>query len=142
MKPLLLLTAVLEAAIGIGLLLSPSFVASLLLGSALDAPGGLVVGRVAGAALLALGVACWLGQHDGASRATRGLVAAMALYNIATAVVLAYGGLIYRLSGIGLWPTVVLHVALGAWCIACLRRKSIPQTRNSEVQSKQTIPNI
>jgi hypothetical protein len=50
---------------------------SLLISSALDTPAALTVGRVAGAALLSLGVACWLAREDEQSRATRGLIAAL-----------------------------------------------------------------
>lgn len=121
MKHLLITTAAIETAIGLALLVSPSVPAALLLGSALDTPIGLVVARVAGAALLALGVACWLARNDGLSRAARGLLAAMFLYNTATAAVLVHAGLHLHLSGIGLWPTVVLHMVLAVWCIACLR---------------------
>jgi hypothetical protein len=35
--------------------------------------------------------------------------------------VLAYTALGMRLSGIGLWPAVVLHIAMAIWCFACLR---------------------
>ena len=85
MKPLLIVMALLEAGVGLGLLVAPSAVASVLLGSALDARVGSIVARVAGAALLALGAACWLAREDGLSRAARGLVAAMLLYNASAA---------------------------------------------------------
>ena len=122
MKVLLIVTAVIEAATGLALVLSPSMPASLLLGASLDTPG-LVVARVAGAALLALATACWLARNDPQSRAATGLIAAILLYNLAAVAVLVHAGLGLGLSGIGLWPAVVLHAVLGVWCVACLWKK-------------------
>jgi hypothetical protein len=50
------------------------------------------------------------------------LIAAMLLYNVATAAALAFAGIGLRLHGIALWPAVVLHAAMAVWCVACLRR--------------------
>jgi hypothetical protein len=61
----------------------------LLLGSSLDTPAGLALGRIIGAALLALGVACWLARYDAESRPTAGLIVAVLLYNSAVAIVFA-----------------------------------------------------
>jgi hypothetical protein len=124
MSRLLKLTALIEAATGLGLIAVPSVVVRLLLGSPLGTPAAVMLGRVAGAALLALGVACWLARDDTQSRATRGLVVAMLIYNIAATAVLAFAGTGLGLHGVALWPVVVLHAALGAWCGACLRRSS------------------
>ena len=121
MKTLLMLTALLEAATGLALSLSPALPVSFLLGTVLDTPGGLPLARVAGAALLSLGVACWLARDDRQSRATRGIVAAMVVYDVAAVTVLVHARLGLGLSGIGLWPAVLLHLTLAVWCIACLR---------------------
>ena len=120
-KKLLIVTALLETATGLALLLSPPLVAAVLLGASLDAPAALVVGRMAGAALLSLGGACWLARNDGPNRALRGLVSAMLLYNCAAVAVLANAGAGVRLVGVLMWPAVALHSALAVWCIACLR---------------------
>lgn len=125
MKSLLIVTAAGETATGVALLGLPSLVVSLLLGGSLDTPAALIVARVAGAALLALGVACWLARNDEQTRAARGLIAALLLYNIAAVAVLVYAGIGLSLSGIGLWPAVILHVALAIWCFTCLRNNQM-----------------
>jgi hypothetical protein len=123
-RKLLIVTALVETPIGLMLLLSPALVVPFLLGTSLDAPAALVVARVAGAALLSLGGACWLARDDGPSRARRGLVAAMLLYNSVAVAVLASAGAGVRLVGVLMWPAVALHAVLAVWCIACLRSGS------------------
>ena len=66
-------------------------VVELLLGTAPGTPVGVTVSRVAGAAMLALGVACWLAREHAAGRTAKGLVAAMLLYNVAVVAVLILG---------------------------------------------------
>jgi len=126
MNRLLKLTALIEAATGLALMIVPSVVVRLLLGSELDTSAAVTLGRVAGVALFALGVACWLARDDTQSRAARGLVAAMLLYNVATVAVLAFAGIGFGLHGVALWPAVVLHAVMAVWCVACLRCS--PQT--------------
>ena len=116
MKKLLTITAIIEGATGLGLLVVPSMVAQVLLGGTLDAPAAVTMARVAGAALLALGVACWLARDDG-----RALVVAMLFYNVAAVAILAYAAVGLALCGIGLWPAIGLHTALAGWCAAALR---------------------
>jgi len=120
-KQLLIVTALAETATGLLLLVTPQRVIALLLGASLDAPAALVVARIAGAALLSLGCACWLARNDGPNRAVLGLVAAMLLYNGVAIAVLANAGAGARLVGVLTWPAVALHAALAVWCIACLR---------------------
>ena len=88
-KRLLIVTASAEAGIGVLLLFAPPIAARLLLGSGLDGHAAGTVGRIAGAALLSLGVACWLARDDRSSPALLGLVTAMLLYNTAAFAVLS-----------------------------------------------------
>ena len=94
---------------------------ALLLGSSIDAPAALTLARVAGVALVALALTCWLTRHEGLSRAARGLVAAMALYHTGVAMVLAYASIGLALSGVGLWPTVLFHAGMIVWCLKTVR---------------------
>lgn len=130
MKRLLTLTALLEAGAGLGLLVAPGLVAGILLGASLDL-GGTAVGRVAGAALLALGVACWGASRDECSRAAAGLVTALLLYNTVVAGLLIYLRYVAGLSGLGLLPATGLHTAMAVWCIVCLRLPGTPLTADS-----------
>ena len=120
-RTLLIVTAIAESGVGLTLLLSPPLVAGLLLGESLDSPAAVVVGRIAGAALLSLAGACWLARDDRPSRAWRGLVAAMLLYNCAAVAVLAPAGAGASLAGVLMWPAVALHAGLAVWCLASLR---------------------
>ena len=121
MSRLLKLTAIVEVATGLALIAVPAIVVRLLLGAEISG-ASLPLGGVAGAALLALGVACWLARDDTQSRTARGLVVAMLIYNIVATAVLAFAGISLGLRGVVLWPAVVLHAAMGVWCTVCLRR--------------------
>jgi hypothetical protein len=120
MKNLLTASAALEIGAGVSLLGLPSATAALLIGAPLQTPVSLIVGRVGGAGLLALGVACWLARRDARSLAARGVVAAMSVYNVAACAVLAYAGIGYGLHGVALWPVAVLHAVMGVWCATSL----------------------
>jgi hypothetical protein len=115
-----------EAVTGVALMVSPAPLASLLVGGVLDTPVGLVIARVNGAALFTLGLSCWLARDDAQSIASRGLIRAMLLYNVIAVGVLVYANLGLRLSGIGLWPAVGLHVALALWCFRGLSGPASP----------------
>jgi hypothetical protein len=84
-------------------MLVPSLVGRLLLGEALTGIA-IPVARVAGIALLALGIACWPGPPR----------VGMLIYSAAVTLYLAYIGFVGGLTGVLLWPAVVLHVVLTA----------------------------
>ena len=61
-KYLFVVTAVVEAGTGLALVLRPSVPVALLLGSPLSMTAEVTLGRIAGAAVLSLGLACWLAE--------------------------------------------------------------------------------
>jgi len=119
-RSLLSVTGAAEAATGMLLLAAPSVLVDLLLGEAPGSRAGETVTRIAGVALLALGVGCWLARQDATSRVADGLVAAMLIYNLGVVLLLAFAWASLRLSGIGLWPVLLAHAGLAAWCFLCL----------------------
>ncbi|MBL8376118.1 hypothetical protein [Accumulibacter sp.] len=101
MKRALIFAAVGEASTGLALLIVPGLVGRLLLGEELTGMA-IPVARVAGIALIALGVACWPGTP----------LLGMLTYSAAVTLYLAYVGFTGGSTGILLWPAVVLHVIL------------------------------
>jgi len=110
MKKLLTVAAVVEAATGAALIIVPSLVGRLLLGAELTGVAD-PVGRVAGIALLALGVACLPSCTP---------LCGMLTYSVLATLYLLYLAIRGQWAGPLLWPVVVLHVILtllllGAW---------------------------
>jgi len=104
MKKVLNFAAVAEAATGMALLIAPSLVAQLLLGEALTGIA-IAVARVAGIALIALGVACWPGPP----------LVGMLIYSALVTLYLAYLGTVGGLTAMLLWPAVALHAVLSVF---------------------------
>jgi hypothetical protein len=103
MKIGLIFAAVAETATGLALLIVPSLVGQLLFG--VEFMGvTILVARVTGIALIGLGVACWPGPPR----------VGMLVYSAAVTLYLSYIGLADGLTGVFLWPAVVLHVILTA----------------------------
>jgi hypothetical protein len=121
MKTLQIVSAMIELGAGLALLSYPSVAVAFLVGARLEEPAALTVARVCGAALLTLGVACWLARGDAQSRAATGLVAAMLFYDVVVAALLAFAAVGNGLYGVALWPAVVLHTLMSTWCVVCLR---------------------
>jgi hypothetical protein len=114
---LLIVTAIIETGTGIGLLVVPRFVLALLLGISPAAAETVFVGRVAGAALLAIGVASWLSRGEKQS----GLLTGILAYDVVAAGLLAFAGSVLGMNGVLLWLAVAVHAALAVWCVACLK---------------------
>jgi hypothetical protein len=104
-------------------------VVELMLGAEPGAPAGVTVSRVAGVAVLALGVACWLARDDSAGGAAKGLIAAMLLYNVGVVAILIHAWASLGLFGIAFWPVLLGHTGLAAWCAACLCTRPLEEKR-------------
>ena len=103
MKWALVLAALSEAAGGVVLIIAPSLVGRWLFGEEL-AGVAIPIARVAGIALIGLGVACWPGPPR------IGMVA----YGAVVTLYLAYLGMTGGPTGVLLWPAVILHLILTA----------------------------
>lgn len=122
MKRVLVVTALIEGGAGLAMVAVPVGAVRLLLGA--DISGiGIPLARVAGLALLALAVACWLARYDSQSCAARAVVSGMLVYNIGVPVVLGAAGLQSQAAGLLLWPAVILHTAMTIWSVVILLRK-------------------
>jgi hypothetical protein len=99
---LLTIAAIAEAATGLALLVVPSLVGSLLLGAELTGVS-IAVARVAGIALIALGIGCLPGTTA---------LCGMFTYSAMATAFLAYLGIRGNLVGPLLWPAVVLHAVI------------------------------
>jgi hypothetical protein len=102
-KKVLAFAAVSEIATGAILLLAPSLVGKLLFGMEMVGVATMVA-RVAGIALIGLGVACWPGTP----------LLGMVTYSVMVALYLSFVGFSSGASGPLLWPAVIAHGVLAA----------------------------
>lgn len=103
-KYVLALAALAEAGTGMILLAHPPGVVRLLFGLEIDG-AGILMSRIAGIALIGLGVSCW--PADGVAHALYGLL------TYSTLVMLYLGAIgIGGRAGILLWPAILLHAVL------------------------------
>lgn len=123
-KKLFIATAIIEVGAGLSLIIVPALVMWLLLAVREPSPEALIVGRVGGAGLLAIGIACWLACNDRDTRTQDGLLCGMLIYNVCVCAVLAYARSMLSMAGVALWPGVVLHAVMTSWCAVNLRTGS------------------
>ena len=109
MKRALVFAAIGETMTGFALLIFPSWIGQLLFGVELTDVAA-IAARVAGIALVALGIACWPGMQ----------LIGMLTYSAGVALYLDCVGLAGDSTGVLLWPVVVLHVILTALLMQAL----------------------
>jgi hypothetical protein len=136
-KLFLLITAFVEAATGLCLLFLPAVVFGLLLGVEQATAEATLVGRVAGAALLAIGVASWMARADTFTPAQRGLLTGILIYDAVASMLLAFAGAVLKLISVLLWPAVALHAILAIWCLSCLRPDRLARVSRGEAVDRR-----
>jgi hypothetical protein len=104
-KSVLALAAAAEAGTGLLLLAWPPIVVRLLFGAEIRG-AGFIMSRIAGIALIGLGVSCWLGSS--AFQPINGMLA----YSTLAMLYLGYIGVRGEMAGMLLWPAVVAHAVL------------------------------
>jgi len=110
---------VLETAAGLGLLIAPSALASLLLRSPLAGPG-VVLARIAGGGVLSLGIACWCARGTPSAPAGLGVSWAFLVYNLVACVTLALAGRELASAGLPALVASALHGVLGVALLGVL----------------------
>ncbi len=124
MKKMLTLAATGEAAMGLVLLVYPPIVVRLLFGADI-AGAGIVMSRIAGIALIALGVGCWPGNTA---------LCGMLTYGALAALYLIYIGLAGEWVGSLLWPAVAIHAILTFLLArACIKNRHTSRSRLLEM---------
>ena len=108
------------------MLIAPALVGQLLFGTELTGVA-MTVARVTGIALIALGVACWPGTP----------LLGMLTYSAAVTLYLACIGFADGLTGILLWPAVVLHVILTALLLRASTRDKETKQRGAVKEEKK-----
>src|SRR5688572_2782029 len=78
LKTLLTATFLIETPTGLALLVAPAFVVSTLLNSSLGEPSGILLGRLAGVALISLSITCWTYRNE---KHGEGVLKAILFYN-------------------------------------------------------------
>lgn len=109
MPTLLIVAAVIEVLTGLVLIAAPTVLVPWLFVGDLSA-SGLALARLAGIALLALGVACWPVRQ--APGSVGPALRAILLYNFLVALYFAYRGIRGEIVGPLLWPAAGLHAVL------------------------------
>ena len=100
MKTLLIVNSAAEVVAGLALVFVPSSLLSFMLGSPSNV--AVIVCRVAGTALLTIGIACWWMRNDSQSRVETGLIVTLLVYDVIVVAIPSLARCAMRFSGIRL----------------------------------------
>ncbi|MBL8999808.1 MAG: hypothetical protein JNK25_01575 [Phycisphaerae bacterium] len=105
MRRILEIIAIGEALTGLALVVSPTLVTGFLLGATVEGTG-IIACRVAGFALIGLGLACWPRATNKPSQL------GMLVYSLVVTIYLSLLGIGGDAKGILLWPAVAVHATI------------------------------
>jgi hypothetical protein len=131
-KLLLEAMAIINILAGVVMIVFPVFLSGAVLGVSLNEPAAIVVLRVAGVAILSLGIVCWMVASEGRSKPGKSLVTGLAIYNTLIMMIIAYTITIQNFTSPGLWVVILLHAIFAGWCIRTAINFSIV-TRNQKL---------
>ena len=120
-RRLLAVAGVAELLGGLSFALFPSVTLPRLFGLKPDQTA-LMVGRVTGVALAAIGVACWGARRDPGSAAQGATLAAIVVYNLGAGFLLTLFDATGRAKGVLIWIAAMVHLALGGAFVGSGRR--------------------
>jgi hypothetical protein len=126
---LLTVGAVLETAAGLGLLVDPAGAGMTLVNSPLEG-SGIVIGRIGGAGLLALGIACWGARKTPSAPASLGVSWAYLTYNVLGCLTLAWTGLTLTNGRLPALGAAALHGVVGVALLGALLVRGRPPARH------------
>jgi hypothetical protein len=120
MKWFLTYTCIIEALTGIGLILIPGKLISLIFGSPFDGNNPIMAAMIAGIAILSLALLCWfLRETENMRVAIKGLL----FYNLILFLILIFGTISHGLNGPVLWIVILFHFVQSIMSIGLMNRK-------------------
>lgn len=136
LKNLFIATAVLEVGAGLALVCAPGSAMKLLFGAVDNvASTTATIEELCGMALLAIACTSWFAQYDSGSRAARGVVCGLVVYNLGAIFVLGAAGLGTHQVGVLLWPGVALHVVMLVWCLHGLAKSRDKAETSAQIKA-------
>lgn len=116
MKKLLIITSILEALLGVSLIIFPSLVLKKLFDMEMTAAVS-AFSRLTGIVYICFGIACFPAKEISGDIMKSPEVRAMFLYNILAAVYLSYLMFDPVFAGVFLLPAVILHILISFWFV-------------------------
>jgi hypothetical protein len=123
LKRLLEIGALIEMSVGLGVVAFPEQLIELLLNASLADPGVLVA-RLLGTALMALGLAWWFARNQPREPWARGCCLGFLVYNLGAGLWLMLGALTMSQRVALLWTLGLFHAGLGLALAALVLRRS------------------
>lgn len=119
MKLLLKSTSIIEGLTGLAFIFIPNVLTNVLLGLSITEVSGLILSMVAGAALLAIAIVCWLISESTNAMA---LVKGLMFYNITVVGIVLYSSIHFSVNTVAFFTIAGFHFVYGIWCLIAIRK--------------------